>query len=159
MEELKKIYEKHDDWVAVVKAMGCNEDTAKDLVSEMYIKIHIKLQDGLDIVYEENDVNYYYIFKTLRSLFLDLKRKEKRVNFVDPDVLLRVVSKDDNVPFREVYEKIQEELDNIHWYDRRVYEYIDDGWSIQKLSDQANISYWRLRNTYNRVKKNLKNKI
>ena len=159
MEELKKIYEKHDDWVAVVKAMGCNEDTAKDLVSEMYIKIHIKLQDGLDIVYEENDVNYYYIFKTLRSLFLDLKRKEKRVTFVDPDVLLRVVSKDDNVPFREVYEKIQEELDNIHWYDRRVYEYIDDGWSIQKLSDQANISYWRLRNTYNRVKKNLKNKI
>jgi DNA-directed RNA polymerase specialized sigma24 family protein len=159
MEELKKIYEKHDDWVAIVKAMGCNEETAKDLVSEMYIKIHIKLQDGLDIVYEENDVNYYYIFKTLRSLFLDLKRKEKRVNYVDPDVLLRVVSKDDNVPFREVYEKIQEELDSIHWYDRRVYEYIDDGWSIQKLSDQANISYWRLRNTYNRVKKNLKNKI
>jgi DNA-directed RNA polymerase specialized sigma24 family protein len=159
MEELKKIYEKHDDWVAVVKAMGCNEETAKDLVSEMYIKIHIKLQEGLDIVYEENDINHYYIFKTLRSLFLDLKRKEKKVNYVDPDVLLRVISKDENVPFREVYEKIQEELDNLHWYDRRVYEYIDDGTSIQKLSDDTNISYWRLRNTYNRVKKNLKNKI
>jgi len=159
MEELEKIYQKHDDWVAIVMSMGCNKETAKDLVSEMYIKIHVKIQEGLDIIYEEDDINYYYIFKTLRSLFLDLKRKEKNVTYVDPDILLRVISQDDNVPFREVYEKIQEELDNLHWYDRRVYEYIDDGVSIQKLSDDTNISYWRLRNTYNKVKKNLKNKI
>jgi DNA-directed RNA polymerase specialized sigma24 family protein len=159
MEELKKIYEKHEDWISIVQSMGCNRETAKDLVSEMYIKIHLKLQNGLDIIYNDDDINYYYIFKTLRSLFLDLKRKEKKVSYVDPDVLLRVVANDDNVPFSDVYKKIQEELDSLHWYDKKVYELIDDGQSILELSKKTNIGYYSLYNTYNKVKKKLKKKL
>ena len=28
-------------------------------------------------MYNDNEINYYYIFKTLRTLFYDLKRKGK----------------------------------------------------------------------------------
>lgn len=159
MEELEKIYEKHNDWVSIVMSFGCNEETAKDLVSEMYIKIYLKLQEGLDIIYNDDDINYYYIFKTLRTLFLDLKRKEKKISHVDPDLLLNVVANDSNVPFSDVYKKIQEELDSLHWYDKKVYELIDDGQSILELSKKTNIGYYSLYNTYNKVKKKLKKKL
>ena len=61
------LYQKHKDWIDISMSFGLDEETAKDLVSEMYIKIMKKLDKGLDISYGSADVNYYYIFKTLRT--------------------------------------------------------------------------------------------
>ena len=71
-ETINKLFKKHKTWVDIVSSFGCNKVTAEDLVSEMYIKIQVKLEKGLDISYED-EVNYYYVFKTLRTLFIDLK--------------------------------------------------------------------------------------
>ena len=49
----------------------------------MYFKVQKRLEKGTDIQYIEDDINYYYIFKVLRSLFLDLKRKESKVQIVE----------------------------------------------------------------------------
>ena len=57
-----------------MKSFGCNDAIAEDLVQEMYIKIIIKVKKGLDIRYNETEINYYYIFRTLNSLFIDLTR-------------------------------------------------------------------------------------
>jgi len=78
---LTLLFKKHKDWIKIVKGFGCNKDTAEDLVQEMYIKIKRKVDNGLDIMFTEKEVNYYYIFKTLNSLFLDLKKKKKNINF------------------------------------------------------------------------------
>ena len=51
----------------------------------MYIKIQMQLEKGLDIMYNEDEINYYYIFKTLKTLFLDLKRKSKNITVIDLD--------------------------------------------------------------------------
>ena len=64
------IAKKHDTWVDIVCTFGCNRVTAEDIVQEMYIKVFLKLQKGLDIMYED-EINYYYIFKTLKTLFID----------------------------------------------------------------------------------------
>ena len=72
---MQLLFNKHQDWVNIVKSFGVDEDVCEDIVQEMYYKIQLKLEKGLDIMYNETEINYYYIFKTLRSLFLDLKRK------------------------------------------------------------------------------------
>ena len=74
------LYKKHKEWVTMVQRMGCNKDTAEDIVMEMYIKLKKKIDDGLDIMFTEKEVNYYYVFKTLNTLFLDLKKKRKKRN-------------------------------------------------------------------------------
>jgi len=79
------IAEKHNEWLEIVLSFGCSEETAEDLVQEMYYKIHLKLDKGLDIMYNENEINYYYVFKTLQTLFYDLKRKGKNINMVSLD--------------------------------------------------------------------------
>ena len=75
---LSKIFQKHKIWIDIVSSFGCNKDTAEDIVQEMYIKIQRNLNNGLDINYDD-DYNYFYIFKTLKSMFLDLKRKEAKI--------------------------------------------------------------------------------
>ena len=61
--------------------------------------------------------------------------------------------------YKKKYEIILEELDNMYWYDKKVYEIIESGESISELSRKTNISYYSLYNTYKKVKKYLKDKI
>ena len=87
MGRVEDIFKKHNDWVDIVQTFGCNKETAEDLVQEMYIKIQLKINNGLDISFGEGDINHIYVFKTLRTLFLDLKRKEKNIYFESDNFL------------------------------------------------------------------------
>ena len=77
--DIENLYKKHKIWIKIVKSFGCNNAIAEDLVQEMYIKIILKIKDGLDIKYNKDEINYYYIFRTLNSLYIDLKRKKKNI--------------------------------------------------------------------------------
>ena len=151
--DLELVFKKHKMWVNIVHSFGCNVDTSEDLVQEMYVKIHLKLEDGLDIIYAENEINYYYIFKTLRTLFLDLKRKENKVEIVE---LTDLDQMEVDVDYNDTYEMIQKELSDLYWYDRKIYEIIDSGSSIADLSRKTKIPYFSLYNTYKKVKLKLK---
>ena len=78
MTTLEKIAQKHKDWVRIVKSFGCEGDKCEDIVQEMYIKVHTLINGGLDISYDQ-DINHFYIYRILRSLFIDLCRKEKKL--------------------------------------------------------------------------------
>ena len=152
---LEKIFEKNTQWIDIVKSFGCNRDTSQDIVQEMYFKVQKRLDKGTDIQYSEDDINYYYIFKVLRSLFLDLKRKESKVvifNIEDRPSYFN----DYDVNYDFAYEKVKKELSKLYWYDRKVYSLLDGNESVAKLSRKTNISYHSLYNTYRRVLDKLK---
>ena len=150
---LEKIFEKNTQWIDIVKSFGCNRDTSQDIVQEMYFKVQKRLEKGTDIQYSEDDINYYYVFKVLRSLFLDLKRKESKVQIVE---MGEIENCELDINYEDAYEAVAEEINTLFWYDRKVYEIIDGGKSISELSRQTNISYYSLYNTYKKVKNKLK---
>lgn len=155
MEILKRLYKRHKDWCDIVKSFGCNPETAEDIVQEMYLKIGRLVADGKDITFG-NDINHFYVFRTLTTLFLDHKRKEKRSSEILEEV---DAEQDEEVNYEEKYQTILDALDELYWYDRKVYEIISDGESISELSRKTNISYYSLYNTYKKVKKILKDKL
>jgi len=148
-----KVAAKHKEWIDIVLSFGCDQETSEDIVQEMYIKIQLKLEKGLDIMYDEKEINYYYIFKTLKTLFYDLKRKGKNIKIVSLDEIQLTTS---DVNYKEPYDKIQEELSKMFWYDRKVFEIINSGESIAEFSRKSLIHYYSLYNTYKKVKKQLK---
>lgn len=156
MEILKKLFERHKDWCDIVESFGCNPETAKDVVQEMYLKIGKLVAQGKDITFG-NDVNHFYIFRTLTTIFLDYKRRERKEG--DFDFENYDIEDEQEVEYKKKYEIILEELDNMYWYDKKVYEIIESGESISELSRKTNISYYSLYNTYKKVKKYLKDKI
>ena len=127
---MEKLFEKNNDWIDICKSFGLDEATAQDLVQEMYIKIQLKLEDGLDISYGEDDVNTFYVFKTLRTLFLDLKRKGKNIIRVGTESLR---AKEGDVDFSGKYKMVQEELKKMYWYDRMVFDIINSGESNNSI--------------------------
>ena len=155
------IAEKNEIWIDIVQSFGCTKETAEDIVQEMYIKIQKTLSKGLatDIMYNGEEINYYYIFKCLNSIFIDLKRKEKNKNVIlieDAGKLNIIYQLDIEVDFKQEYDKIQKELKKMYWYDRKVFEIINSGESIAELSRKSKIPYYSLYNTYHKVKTRLK---
>ena len=84
-------------------------------------------------MFDSNSVNYFYIFRCLNSLFIDLKRKEKNINQEDIETL-NLQSVIDTPNYTAKYDKIKAALDALYWYDKRVYELIEGGESIAGLS-------------------------
>jgi len=151
---LTKIFKKHKIWIDIVCSFGCNKNTAEDIVQEMYLKIQKNINNGLNIDYGD-DYNYFYIFKTLKSMFLDLKRKESKVvifNIEDRPSYFN----DYDVNYDFAYEKVKKELSKLYWYDRKVYSLLDGNESVAKLSRKTNIPYHSLYNTYRKVLERLK---
>ena len=70
MSILQEICNRHSKWVRM--AQKFDYDNAEDLVQEMYLKIH-----NLN----PNEVNEVYIYRTIKSIFLDDYRKKKLTAF------------------------------------------------------------------------------
>lgn len=147
-------YQRHDKWLEIVKSFGGIKETeAEDLVQTMYLLLIKNTQKGIDFSYGD-DINYYYCYKLLRGVYIDLVRKKAKVRLVELEGI--EISENDHTNYQEVYEKIQKVLKDMYWYDAKVYDIIESGTSISELSRKSDISYYSLYNTYNKVKQKLK---
>ena len=86
---LEKVYESHKKWINTTLKFGCTKYEAEDIVGEMYLIIGKMLNKGLDISYN-NEVNYYYIYKTLKTTFLQLENKKNRLPKTSIDLCSRL---------------------------------------------------------------------
>lgn len=163
---LKKAYKKHKDWIAICISFGCNEDTCKDLVSEMYLKIDYLDKKGTDLSYGDS-INYWYCYKILYHLFAMLKRKEKKQQIIDIDSIIQndinylenKLSTNSSVDYEEFDERFNKLLSDLNWYDRSIFELVSSGKKITEISKETNISYVSLWHTYKKIKLHIRNKI
>ncbi len=148
-------YDKHRQWVEIVQTFGgLNAEECEDLVQTMYILLIKNTQKGVDYMYKD-EINYYYVFKLLRGLYVDLIRKKSKVKLISLENIEPVTEIDHN-NYDEIYDKLQDILKDMYWYDRKVFEIVEDGTNISELSRKSKISYYSLYNTYKKVKQKLK---
>ena len=154
---LEKVYESHNKWINTVLKMGASQYEAEDVVGSMYLILGQMLNKGLNISYGD-DVNYFYIYKTLKTSYLQMCLKKKKENKISIDLVFDLES-GEYIDFNEANETVEAELKKLHWYDRKVYNMIQDEYSITELSRKTNITYHSLYNTFRKVKDRLKQKV
>lgn len=132
-------------------------------MQDMYLKIDAwskRSERNKSILYEKDDINYYFVFKTLRTLFLDYVRREQRSvlkqseEFYEPTYIFELIDK-------EVNEKrIEMLMKDLAWYDRKVFDLIyKQGLSMLKLSEMTGISYYSIYRTIQKIKRLIKKQI
>jgi len=162
-EFLKLAYEKHNDWISIVLSFGCNSAVAEDIVQEVYIKLDLLLDKGLDATYGD-EVNYYYVYKQLRGTYLNLKKQKDKINMQYIEEI-GVPEKEVDIAEDEKYDVLQlmknldKELEQLYWYDKKVFEIIMGGKKIAELSRDTDIGYYSLYNTFRKTIKHLKQKL
>lgn len=180
---LTKIHEKYNIWLEIVQSFNVNKETAKDVVSEMYINVQTHIdKKGSDIYYNGDEINYYFIYICLRNLVYDLKRKEKKVTYTEISDRLDLHVDDEYIEEPDAYDKLRTILkwyekpeyldmlknetyledfssDKMHlYYLRRIFKEVYlDGKKLAKFSRETKITYWSLRNTLKTIKRQIKN--
>ncbi len=151
---VEKAFDRHEKWLDITRSFGgLRETEVEDLVQQLYVNLIQNTQKGIDFSYGE-DINYYYCFRILRGLYVDLMRKKLKVTFTDlENIQLKGIT---DANYEEVYMKVKKALEQVHWYDKQVWEILESGTSISELSRKTNISYYSLYNTYRKVKTILK---
>jgi hypothetical protein len=160
---IKKAAEKHQTWINVVNSFGCPKNISEDIVQEMYIYLIRYEKEGKDIWYKEGEVNYYYIFKQLRGIYVAYLRSNSKITKVTLDEIDKQFEEIDPIEYEEKYQGFLNSYlkasDDVYWYDKKVFEIIAKGKSVASLSRDTKIGYGSLYNTYNKVKNKLKEEL
>tara|TARA_B100001093_G_scaffold68914_1_gene59152 strand:+ start:9854 stop:10348 length:495 start_codon:yes stop_codon:yes gene_type:complete len=156
-------YNKHKTWVKIVRSFGANKNYAEDIVQEMYIQLICDIQKGLDLWYND-DINTYYVYKVLRGIYLNTHKKEARMIKTYIEDIDGKIKQIDDLGIDEVqYAKRKEKIDNIlnemYWYDSKVFTLVASGKSVASLSRDTKISYYSLYNTYRTALKHIKEQL
>jgi len=154
-------FDKHSDWVRIVKSFGCNEAYAEDIVQEMYIQLHLDLNKGIDFSFGD-DINHYYCFKVLRGIYLNKSKKDARALLTYLDENKTDKQEDEGInesEWQERTDNVDKVLDSLHWYDAKVFRLISTGMSISELSRKTGIGYHSLRYTYINTLKMIKHEL
>lgn len=135
---------------------------AEDIVQEMYIRIH-KYSDCEKFV-NDGEVNKGYVWMILRNSCSTFQVQKSKVQKVGDENLTNLI--DDSIEIEyyicidKIHELIAKEIENWHWYDRRVFKIIVyEGVSMRRLSRESNISVDSLFNTMKRCKSRIKDAI
>lgn len=157
MNTLGRLAEKHNTWVEITQTFGLDKMTAEDLVQDMYLKIHHWLEASdrnKSIMYNKDEINYYFVFKTLRTLFIDYCRREQRSVLKEPEELLEPTYIFESID-EEINEKrIRELIKDLAWYDRKVFELVyQEKISMLKLSEMTGISYYSIYRTIQKIRR------
>lgn len=175
---LDVLYKKHKMWLNYVKSFGCPDDVAEDFVQEMYLKIHSYSQrKDNDIMFSENDVNYYFVYVTLKNLYTDNLRRKKRnilVDLTDDYIQDETEYNEGNFDVQKEamqvwIDNLNKEIDSIESYTRvkanLIYirfifqKVFIERLSVSELSREVGITYWSLRNTVLIIKQQIKDEI
>ncbi len=167
-----EILHKYDRlWIKYVLELGCNIDTAKDVVQEFYLKMYEK---DTDYTFNKDEPNFYGCYVILRNMVFDLKRKEKRFIFETEESIKENIKEDysenDVIEKIEcVFEWLRENdvaLDSIRnssdmkklYFSQIFQDVFLNKVSISALSRESNIGYYSLYNTVQLIKEEIQEK-
>jgi len=161
--ELEILARKHDDWINCIKGMGCNESLAEDYVQDAYIKFHNYLQKGKNISYGDDDVNTFYFYMTLRSVYIDAKKKKTVYNSstifneslseTEEDLSISYEYLNEEKELDDLLNAIFKEVNSWEFYHKNMFiAYFTTDHSLRSISKRANIGTSSLYNSTRKYK-------
>ena len=120
------------------------------------------MDKGLDASYGD-EVNYYYIYKQLRGTYINFVKQKHKINmqYIEemgiPEIELEEAD-DEKYDVLNLMKNLDKELEQMYWYDRKVFEIIMGGKKIAELSRDTDIGYYSLYNTFRNTINTLKDK-
>lgn len=137
----------------MVKSFGADQDLANDIVQEMYVRLYKYVEEPEKIMYNEKEVNTYFVYVTLKNMYGNLMKAKSRFQFVDvseleDELIFDEVNEEAETQMVALYDEIWEQASDWHWYDRKIFDlYHNTDMSIRTLADKTKISARSIFNT------------
>jgi hypothetical protein len=164
---LEKLAESHKVWVRMVIGFGADKELAQDLVQSMYLRMHKYVKDEDRIMYNDDEVNRFFVYVTLKNMYRTYMNASNKFTFFEireDDVIdteLREFCFDEAVDaaFDRLVGKISAEMNTWHKYDKILSEkYLKSDYSLRDIANGSGISLTSIFNSMRENKRILKEK-
>lgn len=154
---LELLAKQHDDWIRIAFSMTDDMDEAKDLVQDMYLVVIEGTRSFGDITYKDQ-INRYFVWKLLRSLFVDKYRKKNSKKSIvtwelreeDEAIESTIYDYKEDECFSSILDKVKVITSDWKPYDKKLFDlYFMQGLSLRKIAKGAGIG---LNSIHNSVK-------
>lgn len=171
---MKLLSKYHKLWISMGISMGIPSHLVEDFVQEMYLRLNKYVKEPKKIMYNETDVNKFYVYITIKNLYNDYLKERSRHHMVrldDIDVTFEIVEPTPEAQRKAEVEKqraeerlidlIQDEVGSWNnWYDQKLFKvYYETDISMRKLSKDTNISVTSIFNSCKNYKQILNTKL
>jgi DNA-directed RNA polymerase specialized sigma24 family protein len=170
---------KHNDWIRMAKSFKITEDQANELVQEMYLRINNYVKDAKKIMYNDKEINTFYVYITLRNIYYsnfyntgkniknrkiiyfseivdkDDSRKLAKYMIEDPEEVQNNIDK--KIKLDNLIDKIEDEINSWYWYDKKMTKlYMNTKMSMRDISKETKISLSSIFNTLTNAKEKIR---
>lgn len=161
---LDKLAKHHDLWIKMLINLGCDDNTSKDIVQNMYLRLHKLVKDEDRIMYND-DVNRYFVYTTLRNMYFSHLKKANKYSiyplFEVEDSLEEMEELnnilDENAYFKFLIDKIYDMVNDWGGYDRKLFDlYFIRGQSLRQISKGSKIGLSSIHNSVLNYKEQLR---
>jgi RNA polymerase sigma factor (sigma-70 family) len=170
---LEILIDRHSEWISMAKSICKDINIANDLVQDMYLRLN-KYIDNPEKIIQNDKVNSFFIYITLRNIFYDYKKAEKseiNKDYSDAESLKLLSSmaevpekrkKDDAMEeaYLKIFKAIDKEVSSWHWYDQKLFRlYYYTNKSLRDIADDTKISLTSIYNSCKNYRIRLKEKL
>ena len=95
----------------MTKSFGADQELAEDIVQEMYLRLYKYVEEPDKIMYNEKEVNTFFVYVTLRNMYASLMKAKSRIEFVDvskleDELIYEEANEDAEVQLVALYDEI-----------------------------------------------------
>ena len=162
---LEKLAENHTLWIKMVINMGCDKHIAEDIVQSMYLRIHRLVTDEKKIMYNDDEVNRFFIYVTLKNMFVDFVKARNKYTFFeymetdDIEEGLEDIEFDEQEAFHNLVDSMSSEIMSWERYDIILSQlYFKTDLSLRDIANGSGISLMSIYNSVKNYKNILNNK-
>lgn len=162
---LEKLAENHTLWIKMVINMGCDKHIAEDIVQSMYLRIHRLVTDEKKIMYNDDEVNRFFIYVTLKNMFVDYVKARNKYTFFeymetdDIEEGLEDIEFDEQEAFHNLVDSMSSEIMSWERYDIILSQlYFKTDLSLRDIANGSGISLMSIYNSIKNYKNILNNK-
>lgn len=162
---LDRLSKKHNLWLKMLINLGCDNDIAEDIVQEMYIRLHDRVDD-IDRILINDEINTYFVYITLRNLFISHIRSTNKLTIYPLIDGLEFEQHTEDVGYHEMesayftylHDKIKDVLKTFDAQERLIYDFhFVKGQSLRKIHRESGVGKTSINNTYKNIKRKLRN--
>jgi DNA-directed RNA polymerase specialized sigma24 family protein len=137
-------------------SFGADRDSAKDLVQDMYLRMYKYVENPERIMYNEDEVNTYFVFVVLRNLFISSQKSMSFEMLEEIDGEMEEPNYDSENAYNRLLDELWDEVESWHWYDTKLFKlYHNTDMTIKKISEETKISERSIWNTLDNGRKRI----
>ena len=124
-------------------------EIASDIVQMVFLRLLEMQSEGRTNFYEEDSLNFFYVYRASINTALKYQRAKKKVNKVSLNNIDLEIEDypEDKEAMERMIQKMNNEMSDLHWYDEKMMRIYMEGTSMNKIHRETDIGLTSIKNT------------